>query len=331
MFEGIVFKYPSVLYLLILIPILVWIYFKILFKRDTSFRYSSLNIFKQLKPSLKEKLIHYPFFFRLLALACLIIALARPQSFTSGENVLTEGIDIVMVLDISSSMLAEDFKPNRLESAKKVVSEFISGRKFDRIGLVVFSKDGFTQCPMTIDYNVIKNLLKDIKSGMIEDGTAIGNAIAIGVDRLKESKSKSKVIILVTDGVNNSGEVDPLTAADIAKTFGVKIYSVGVGSYGQAPYPFQTPFGLRYQMVPVEIDENLLRQISSITGGKYFRATNNSALEEIYKTINRMEKTKIEVTSYSNAAELFYYWALLSLFLLITEITISKFYLRKMP
>lgn len=331
MFEGIVFKYPSVLYLLILIPILVWIYFKILFKRDTSFRYSSLNIFKQLKPSLKEKLIHYPFFFRLLALACLIIALARPQSFTSGENILTEGIDIVMVLDISSSMLAEDFKPNRLESAKKVVSEFISGRKFDRIGLVVFSKDGFTQCPMTIDYYVIKNLLKDIKSGMIEDGTAIGNAIAIGVDRLKDSKSKSKVIILVTDGVNNSGEVDPLTAADIAKTFGVKIYSVGVGSYGQAPYPFQTPFGLRYQMIPVEIDENLLRQISSITGGKYFRATNNSALEEIYKTINGMEKTKIEVTSYSNAAELFYYWALLSLFLLITEITISKFYLRKMP
>lgn len=331
MFEGIIFKYPVMLYLLILIPFLIWIYFKYFVKRETYLRYSSLNLFSNLKPTLKEKFIHVPFYFRMIAFAFLIVALARPQSFTSGENILTEGIDIVMVLDISSSMLAEDFKPNRLEAAKKVVSDFISNRKYDRIGLVVFSKEGFTQCPMTIDYNVIKNLLKDIKSGIIEDGTAIGNAIATAVDRLRESKSKSKVIILVTDGVNNSGEVDPLTAADIAKTFGVKIYSVGVGTYGQAPYPFQTPFGLRYQMVPVEIDENLLKQISNSTGGKYFRARNNDALEKIYRQIDSMEKTKIEITSYSNASELFYYWAMLSLIFLISEIVFSKFYLRKLP
>lgn len=331
MFEGIIFKYPAIIYFLILIPVLIWLHFKYFVKRETYLKYSALNFFKDLKPTLKEKFVHVPFYFRMIALTFLIIALARPQSFTSGENILTEGIDIVMVLDISSSMLAEDFKPNRLEAAKKVVSDFISNRKHDRIGLVIFSKEGFTQCPMTIDYVVIKNLLKDIKSGMIEDGTAIGNAIAIAVDRLRESKSKSKVIILVTDGVNNSGEVDPLTAADIAKTFGVKIYSVGVGTYGQAPYPFQTPFGLRYQMVPVEIDENLLNQISNTTGGKYFRARNNDALEKIYKQIDSMEKTKIEITSYSNASELFYYWAILSLIFLISEIIFSKFYLRKLP
>ena len=236
-----------------------------------------------------------------------------------------------MNLDISSSMLAEDFKPNRLEAAKKVVAEFISNRKYDRIGLVIFAKESFTQCPMTIDYNVIRELLHEIRSGIIEDGTAIGNAIANGVNRLKDSKSKSKVMILVTDGVNNSGEVDPLTAAEIAKTFDVKIYTIGVGSYGQAPYPVQTPFGIRYQMVPVEIDENLLRQISETTGGKYFRAANNGALSEIYKKIDKMEKTKIEITSFSKAEELFQYWAFAGLIILLSEIIISKFYLRKLP
>jgi len=331
MFDGLIFQYPIVLNLLLLLPALIWFYFKYFRKKETAVRYSSLAFFSNMKPTLREKIIHLPFILRVLSIAFLIIALARPQSFSSGENILTEGIDIVMVLDISSSMLAEDFKPNRLEAAKKVVSEFISNRKYDRIGLVIFSKEGFTQCPMTIDYDVIRNLLKDIKSGLIEDGTAIGNAIANGVDRLKDSKSKSKVMILVTDGVNNSGEVDPLTAADIAKTFGVKVYTIGVGTYGQAPYPFQTPFGLRYQMVPVEIDENLLKQISDVTGGKYFRATNNKVLEEIYDKINSLEKTKIEITSYSNAAELFYYWALLSAIFLLFEIFISKFYLRKMP
>ncbi|PJA96214.1 MAG: aerotolerance regulator BatA [Ignavibacteriales bacterium CG_4_9_14_3_um_filter_34_10] len=331
MFDGIAFKYSFVLYALILLPFIVWWYIKFHKNKDVEIKYSSFEFFKDFKPTIKERLIHLPFAFRVIALIFLIIALARPQSFLSGENVLTEGIDIVMNLDISSSMLAEDFKPNRLEAAKKVVAEFISNRKYDRIGLVIFAKESFTQCPMTIDYNVIRELLHEIRSGIIEDGTAIGNAIANGVNRLKDSKSKSKVMILVTDGVNNSGEVDPLTAAEIAKTFDVKIYTIGVGSYGQAPYPVQTPFGIRYQMVPVEIDENLLRQISETTGGKYFRAANNGALSEIYKKIDKMEKTKIEITSFSKAEELFQYWAFAGLIILLSEIIISKFYLRKLP
>jgi Ca-activated chloride channel family protein len=331
MFDGIAFKYSYILYALLILPFIVWWYIKNHNKNNVEIRFSSFDFFKDFHHSLKEKLIHVPFGLRMISLAFFIIALARPQSFLSGENVLTEGIDIVMNLDISSSMLAEDFKPNRLEAAKKVVAEFISNRKYDRIGLVIFSKESFTQCPMTIDYNVIRELLHEIKSGLIEDGTAIGNAIANGVNRLKDSKSKSKVMILVTDGVNNSGEVDPLTAAEIAKTFGVKIYAIGVGTYGQAPYPVQTPFGIRYQMVPVEIDENLLRQIAETTGGKYFRATNNNALSEIYEKINTMEKTKIEITSYSKAEELFYYWTIAGLITLLIEIIVSKFYLRKLP
>lgn len=331
MFEGIVFKYSWVLYSLFFLPFLIWWYFKNYSKKDVEFHYSSFNFFKGFSPSIKERLIHLPFILRILSLILLIIALARPQSFLSGKNVLTEGIDIVMNLDISSSMLAEDLKPNRLEAAKKVIAEFISNRQYDRIGLVIFSKESFTQCPMTIDYNVIKDLLREIKSGIIEDGTAIGNAIANGVNRLKDSKSKSKVMILVTDGVNNSGEVDPLTAAEIAKTYGVKIYTIGVGTYGQAPYPIPTPFGIRYQMVPVEIDENLLQQISNMTGGKYFRATNSNALHEIYQKIDKMEKTKIEITSYSRADEIFHNWAFAGLILLLFELFISKFYLRKLP
>lgn len=331
MFEGIVFKYPWVLYSLLFLPLLIWWYVKYHNSKNVEFKFSSLSLFKGYNPTLKEKLINLPFVLRILSLIFLIIALARPQSFLSGKNVLTEGIDIVMNLDLSGSMLAEDLKPNRLEAAKKVVEEFISNRQYDRIGLVIFSKESFTQCPMTIDYNVIKELLRELKSGMIEDGTAIGNAIANGVNRLKDSKSKSKVMILVTDGVNNAGEVDPLTAAEIAKTYGVKIYTIGVGTYGQAPYPIPTPFGIRYQMVPVEIDENLLRQISSLTGGKYFRATNNNALREIYNKIDKMEKTKIEITSYSKADEIFHYWALGGLILLLMELFVSKFYLRKLP
>ncbi|MCL6098317.1 MAG: VWA domain-containing protein, partial [Bacteroidetes bacterium] len=233
--------------------------------------------------------------------------------------------------DISGSMLSEDLKPNRIEAAKKVIDDFIAGRTNDRIGLVIFSQNAFTQCPLTIDYNVLRNLLKQVHSGMIDDGTAIGNAIANGVNRLKDSKSKSKVMILLTDGVNNAGEIDPITAAQIAQKFGVRIYTVGVGTMGEAPYPFQTPFGIRYQMIPVEIDENLLQQISNITGGKYFRATNNKKLEEIYNEIDRLEKTRVEVTSYRNAKELFYGWAFTGLFLLFAEVGLSRTYLRKLP
>jgi Ca-activated chloride channel family protein len=267
----------------------------------------------------------------MIAIGLLIIALARPQNFSSGENISTEGIDIAMVLDISGSMLAEDLKPNRLEAAKDVIDNFVEGRISDRIGLVIFSKEAFTQCPLTIDYSVLRNLLLYIKTGMIEDGTAIGNGIANGINRLKDSEAKSRIIILLTDGVNNAGEVDPISAAEIAQTYGIRIYTIGVGTRGQAPYPVQTPFGTRYTMVPVEIDEDILQKISSLTDGQYFRATNNQALKEIYNKIDKLEKSKIEITSYQNASELFHSWLWGGLILLLVELGLSKTIFRKLP
>jgi len=331
MFNGITFAYPWVLYFLLIIPLMVaWYIFRGM-KVQSSVKYSSLNIFKGVPSTIRERLRHIPFAVRLLAIGLLIIALARPQSFSSGENVTTEGIDIAMVLDISGSMLAEDLKPNRLEAAKNVIDNFVEGRISDRIGLVVFSRDAFTQCPLTIDYNVLRNLLLDIRSGMIEDGTAIGNAIANGINRLKDSNAKSKIIILVTDGVNNSGEVDPISAAEMAKTFGIRVYTIGVGTRGEAPYPVKTPFGTRYQMVPVEIDEAVLQKISGLTDGQYFRATNNRALKEIYNKIDKLEKTKIEITSYKNASEKYHSWLWWGLILILIEMGLSKTILRKLP
>lgn len=331
MFYNVIFAYPWVLYFLLIIPLLaVWYYFRGK-KNNSSIIYSSVRLFPENISSVRTKLVHLPIVLRLIALALLIIALARPQNFSSGTNINTEGIDIAMVLDISGSMLAEDFKPNRLEAAKQVVDEFIQGRISDRIGLVIFSRDAFTQCPLTIDYSVLRNLLKDIRSGMLEDGTAIGNAIANGVNRLKDSDAKSKVIILLTDGVNNAGEVDPLSAAEIARAFGIRIYTIGVGTRGEAPYPVQTPFGIRYQMMPVEIDEPLLRQIAERTGGQYFRATNNRALKEIYNRIDKMEKSKIEVTSYRAAQELYFNWLAAAFILLLAEVGLSRTILRKLP
>ena len=299
--------------------------------KSASLTYSSLKMFKGFSPSFRERFRHIPILFRLFAVALLIVAMARPQTYSSGENIYTEGIDIAMLLDISGSMLAEDFKPNRIDAAKNVIDDFIKGRTSDKIGLVVFAKESFTQCPLTIDYPVLRGLLKDIKSGMIEDGTAIGTAIANGVNRLKDSKAKSRVIILLTDGVNNSGEIDPLTAAQIAKTYGIRIYAIGVGTIGNAPYPFQTPYGIRYQMVPVEIDEATLQKVAQITNGKYFRATNNSKLADIYKEIDKMEKTKVEVTSYRNAKELYYGWLTGGFMLLLFEVVLSRTLFRKIP
>lgn len=331
MFENVTFAYPYILIGLVIIPFMVFLYFFKSKKKIPVINYSNTEIFNELKPTLKERLKDVPFILRIIAIALLIIAAARPQTFSSGENIYTEGIDVAMVLDISGSMLAEDFKPNRLEAAKNVIDEFVSGRTTDKIGLVIFAKESFTQCPLTIDYQVLRGLLTEIKSGMIEDGTAIGNAIANGVNRLKESSAKSKVLILLTDGVNNSGEIDPITAAQIARQFNIRIYTVGVGTVGQAPYPFDTPFGKRYQMVPVEIDEEVLKNVADITGGKYFRATGNKKLEEIYQEIDKLEKTKVEITSYRQATELFYSWALIGLLLLITENILSRTYLRTLP
>jgi len=330
-FNNITFAHPYILYFLLLIPIILYWYWRQNKKASTAITYSNIEVFEGVKSTIKEKLRHLPIFLRSMALGLFIIALARPQSFSSGENVYTEGIDVAMLLDISGSMLAEDFKPNRLEAAKKVIDEFIAGRKTDKIGLVIFAGESFTQCPLTIDYPVLRGLLKEIHSGMIEDGTAIGTAIANGVNRLKDSKAKSKVIILLTDGVNNSGEIDPITAAQIAKKFGIRIYTIGVGTMGEAPYPFQTPFGKRYQMVKVEIDEKTLNEVAQITDGKYFRATNNKKLEEIYKIIDKLEKTRVEITSYRKAKELFYVWVAVGLFLILLELLLTKTYLRKLP
>ncbi|OGU33435.1 MAG: aerotolerance regulator BatA [Ignavibacteria bacterium GWA2_35_9] len=331
MLNNVTFAYPWILYFLLVIPLMaLWYWFK---GRNSSpsINYSSLNIFKELKPTWRERLKYIPNILRMLAVALLIIALARPQNFQSGENIYSEGIDITMVLDISGSMLAEDLKPNRLEAAKEVIDAFVQARTSDRIGLVIFSREAFTQCPLTIDYSVLRNLLGDIKTGMIEDGTAIGNGIANGVNRLKDSKAKSKVMILLTDGVNNAGEVDPISAAQIAKKFNIRVYTIGVGTRGEAPYPVQTPFGIRYQMVPVEIDENVLKEIAKTTAGEYFRATDNKKLEEIYNTIDKLEKTKLEVTSYRNAKELYYSWLGGGLILLILELGLSRTILRKLP
>lgn len=331
MFSNIEFAYGWVLFFLPVLPLIIFWYWKRNKKVSPDFTYSSLNIFNGIKPTIKERLIHLPFLLRVLALGLFIIALARPQTFATGENVYTEGIDVAVLLDISGSMLAEDFKPNRLEAAKKEIDKFVQGRTSDKIGLVVFARESFTQCPLTIDYSVLRNLLKDIQSGMIEDGTAIGTAIANGVNRLKDSKAESKVIILLTDGVNNSGEVDPITAAQIAQKFGIRIYAIGVGTKGQAPYPFKTPLGTRYQMVPVEIDEAALTQIAKITEGKYFRATDNKRLEQIYNEIDQLEKTRVEITSYRQAKELFYVWAGGGLFFLLFEFGLIRTYLRRLP
>ncbi|MFC2085051.1 VWA domain-containing protein [Bacteroidota bacterium] len=331
MLDDISFKYPFFLYLLLVIPLLLLWYFKKYKISSPDITYSSLRVFNAIKPTLRERLIHLPAILRICVFAFLIIALARPQSFSTGENIYTEGIDIAMLLDISGSMLAEDFKPNRLDAAKGVIDDFIAGRTSDKIGLVVFASQSFTQCPLTIDYSILRNLLNEIKSGMIDDGTAIGTAIANGVNRLKDSNSKSKIIILLTDGVNNSGEIDPVTAAQIAKTFNIRVYTVGVGTIGQAPYPFNTPFGKRYQMVPVEIDEKVLLQIAEITEGSYFRATDNEKLVDIYNEIDRLEKTRVEITSYRNAKELFYGWAGIGLILLVLEIGLLRTVLRKLP
>src|SRR5512140_303069 len=317
------FANPAFLWLLLLVPPLIYWYTRRHGAATADVRFSTLGAFAGVKPTWKERFRHVPFGLRMLTVAVLIVALARPQSVSQGENIHTEGIDIVLLLDISTSMLAEDFQPNRVEAAKEVAQKFVDGRLNDRIGLVIFAGQSFTQCPMTLDYRVLKNLLRQVRPGMVEDGTAIGMAIAQGVNRLKDSKAKSKVMILLTDGVNNRGEIDPLTAAQIAQTFGIRIYTVGVGTEGEAPYPVHTPLGIRYQNMPVDVDEKTLAQIADMTEGRYFRATNNKALKEIYDEIDKLEKTRVEVKAYRSYTELFYPWAALGLVLVLVEFLLS--------
>lgn len=319
----------SEFFYLLIIPFVytIWYFFK---KRNinSEILFSNLGPLNKTK-TLKSKLRSLPQILNIIAICLLIIALARPQSSTNWEESTTEGIDIVLSMDISGSMLAEDLKPNRLEASKNVAMDFISKRVNDRIGLVIFSGESFTQCPLTTDHNVLINLFKDVKSGMVEDGTAIGMGLATAVNRLKDSDAISKVIILLTDGVNNKGVVAPFTAAEIAKKFGIRVYTIGVGSEGYAPYPFQTPFGIQYQDVEVQIDEETLQNIATVTDGKYFRATNNSKLKEIYKDIDKLEKSKIEITEFHKRSEEFSSFAIPAFLILLFGFILEKTYLKQ--
>lgn len=328
-----IFANPSYIYLLLLlIPLIGWYFWKMR-KSQASVEMSSSQAFDVPKAvTAKVYLRHVPFVLRMIAIALVIIILARPQSTNSWQNSSTEGIDIMMAIDISSSMLAQDLRPNRLEAAKNVAAAFINGRPNDNIGLVVFSAESFTQCPLTTDHAILLNLFKDIQSGMIEDGTAIGLGLANAVSRIKDSQARSKVIILLTDGSNNRGEIAPVTAAEIAKTFGIRVYTIGVGTKGAAPYPFRLPGGtVQTQMIPVDIDEPTLKQIATTTGGQYFRATDNASLKEIYSEIDQMEKTKINVREYSKKQEEYKNIALLLLALLLLELLLKHTLLKKIP
>jgi Ca-activated chloride channel family protein len=327
------FAHPEYFYLiLLLVPAVAWYIWK-------EKKFNATILVSTIKPvlnagiSLKAYLRHILFVLRLLVLVLLIIVLARPQSTRSWEKSFTEGIDIMLALDISGSMLARDFRPDRLGASKDIAIEFISGRRNDRMGLVVFSGESFTQCPLTTDHKVLINLFGNIRSGMIEDGTAIGVGLANAVKRLKDSDAISKVIILLTDGVNNMGSVDPLTAAEIAKTFGIRVYTIGVGSMGTAPYPVQNPFtgAIIYQNMPVEIDEEMLQDIADITGGKYFRATDNEKLREIYGMIDKLEKSKIDIREYSRRQERYVWFAFAAALVLSGEILLKNTILKNKP
>mgnify|MGYP000851777984 FL=1 len=323
------FAHPHYFWLLLAVPALVyWFYYK----RSTY--YPTFNIPQHggvlsQAPGWKVRLMSLLPLLKILSFVCIIFALARPQSALSEKEISTQGIDVVLSLDISGSMLAKDFEPDRLEAAKKVAMNFIKDRPNDRIGLVIFSGESFTQCPITIDHQVLLNLFKDIHSGMVEDGTAIGMGLATAVARLKESKSKSKVIILMTDGVNNTGYIDPYTAIQIAKTYGIRVYTIGIGKNGMAPYPVKDQNGKTfYQNFPVQIDEALLRKIAQETGGNYYRATGNSSLKNIYNTIDKLEKSKIKINNYHRKSEHFHVFALLAVLCLLGEFILSKTYLK---
>lgn len=326
-----VFEYPQYLFLLlIIIPATVW-YILNLKKSSATLQVSSLRGFSLVKNNYKYYFRHAPFILRMLAVASVIFVIARPQSTNSWQETSTEGIDIVLSMDISGSMLAEDLRPNRLEASVDVASAFINGRPDDNIGLVVFAGEAFTQCPLTTDHAVLINLFKDIESIQLEQGTAIGMGLATALARIKDSRAKSKVVILLTDGENNAGEVPPQTAAEMAKTFGVRVYTIGVGSRGQARVPVQTNFGVQYRTMDVNIDEDLLMNIATSTGGRYFRATDNAKLKEIYSEIDQLEKTKLDVKQINKKTEEFFLFALLAAIFIMAEILLRLTILRKMP
>ena len=326
------FEYPGLLWLLVIPALLVlhYIYLE-LAGRHPHMRVSSSVPWTITGTSFMAVLRHLPFLLRTFALVMIIIAIARPRSSTEMERIGTEGIDIVLAMDVSTSMLARDLTPDRISASKDIAIEFISQRPSDRMGIVVFAGESFTQCPLTTDRATLINLMKEVQTDLIEDGTAIGNGLATAVARMKDSDARSRVVILLTDGVNNRGEISPQMAAEIAKTYGIRVYTIGVGKEGMAPYPVMTPWGVEVQNVKVEIDEALLSDIAQSTGGRYFRATDNTKLAEIYSEINKMEKAKTTVDSFPVYKELYGLYALLALIAVLLEFFIDRFVLRRLP
>lgn len=326
------FLYPHLLWLLLLLPVLLLIYVLWRRKQQASLRMPSLHFLDGVSGGVRVYLRHSVFALRLLALGLIIIALARPQSSSSWSEDRVEGIDIMLTMDISTSMLAMDFQPNRVEAAKEVAMRFVANRPNDNIGLVVFAGESFTACPLTQDHATLINRLRSMTPGIIEDQTAIGSGIATAIGRLKESKAKSKVIILLTDGANNTGNISPKMAADLAKTFGISIYTIGVGSgAGEAPYPIETPFGTVVRNMPVDLDEPTMRQIAEISGGAYFRATDNESLSAIYKKIDQLEKTKLSTRNYHTTYEEFFIFVLVAALLLLIEFVLRSTLFRTNP
>ena len=326
------FEYPKLLFLEIIPVLLILHYLYIeLAGRRPHLRVSVSAPWKLSGGSVFGWLRHFPFVLRIFALSMIIVAIARPRSSEAMERIDTEGIDIMLAMDVSTSMLARDFKPDRISAAKDIAIEFISQRPSDRIGIAVFAGESYTQCPLTTDRSTLINLMKEVQTDLIEDGTAIGNGLATAVARLKDSNAKSRVVILLTDGVNNRGEITPQTAAEIAKTYGVRVYTIGVGAMGTAPYPVMTPWGVDVQNVKVEIDEALLSEIAEMTGGRYFRATDNTKLMEIYSEINKMEKDRNTIDSFPVYKELFGRYALAALIALMLELIFKLFVIRRLP
>ena len=325
------FEYPKLLWLLAVPVLLVLHYLWMeLRERRPHLRVSKATPWLQGGTSPLAVLRHLPFLLRTAALCLIIVAIARPRSSTEIEKIDTEGIDITLAMDVSTSMLARDFNPDRISAAKDIAIEFIAQRPSDRMAIVVFAGESYTQCPLTADRATLINLMKEVQTGLIEDGTAIGNGLATAVARMKDSDAKSRVVILLTDGVNNSGEISPQTAAEIAKTYGIRVYTIGVGANGMAPYPVMTPWGTELQQMKVEIDEDLLKQIADVTGGRYFRATDNTKLMEIYSEINKMEKARTTIDSFPVYKELFGKYALAALICLLLELVI-RLLIRRMP
>jgi Ca-activated chloride channel family protein len=329
-FRNITFGQPWLLLLFLLIPVLIYWNFNKGKKKVAAIGISTTKGLRASR-SWKNSFQQFPFILRLLALACIIVALARPQTKFDETQTEGEGIDIILAIDVSGSMTAQDFTPNRMEAAKKVAEEFVDNRPSDRIGVVIFAGESFTQCPLTTDHYVLKTQIANINNGLLEDGTAIGSGLATSVDRLRNSKSKSKVVILLTDGMNNGGLIDPSTALEIAKTFHVKVYTIGVGTDGYAPTPVSTPLGIVMQNQKVSIDEKLLQNIATQTGGKYFRATDNKSLEEIYNEIDKMEKSKVEITTFHHYSEKFYPFIFAAMALLFVEIILRYTLFKKFP